>query len=282
MCNNKINSKKTMKTSIIRKWTAAGLFASGIALCQTASAISLDLTTANASGSANGGFFQQVPVQPTGSGVIDSFVRIKNKVTEEGFNTGVSKLALDNLNQGGTNFNHDIQLNSVPLVNLGGTDYYQFLLDIDEAEGGQDHSKGLISLFELEIWTRSTPIIDFAGDVGVLTDLTGSGADKKWDLDLGADGDSVIELDSYLNPGNGKGDMFAYIPASSLGNDGSSYVYLYSKFGSPFQNSGGGYEEWSTVQRNNVPDGGATVALMGLALGGLSLGRRFLKTPKAC
>ncbi len=268
-----------MKTSIIRKWTAAGLFASGIALCQTASAISLDLTTANASGSANGGFFQQVPVQPTGSGVIDSFVRIQQTGTEEGFNTGVSKLALDNLNQGGTTFNKDIQLNSVPLVNLGGTDYYQFLLDINESQGGQDQSKGLISLFELEIWTRSTPIIDFAGNKGVLTDLTGSGATKKWDLDFGGDGDSVIELDSNLNPGSGKGDMFAYIPASSLGNDGSSYVYLYSKFGSPFQDSDGGFEEWSTVQRTNVPDGGATVALMGLALGGLSLSRRFLKVP---
>ena len=31
--------------------------------------------------------------------------------------------------------------------------------------------------------------------------------------------------------------------------------------------------------RTNVPDGGATVALMGLALGGLSLSRRFLKVP---
>ena len=31
----------------------------------------------------------------------------------------------------------------------------------------------------------------------------------------------------------------------------------------------------------SVPDGGATVALMGLALGGLSLGRRFLKVPTA-
>lgn len=31
----------------------------------------------------------------------------------------------------------------------------------------------------------------------------------------------------------------------------------------------------------SVPDGGATVALMGIALGGLSLGRRFLKVPTA-
>ena len=33
--------------------------------------------------------------------------------------------------------------------------------------------------------------------------------------------------------------------------------------------------------RTSVPDGGATVALMGIALGGLSLGRRFLKIPTA-
>ncbi len=33
--------------------------------------------------------------------------------------------------------------------------------------------------------------------------------------------------------------------------------------------------------RTSVPDGGATVALMGLALGGLSLSRRFLKLPTA-
>ena len=33
--------------------------------------------------------------------------------------------------------------------------------------------------------------------------------------------------------------------------------------------------------RTSVPDGGATVALMGIALGGLSLGRRFLKVTTA-
>ena len=36
----------------------------------------LDLTTAGASGFINGAFFQQVPDQSTGTGVIDPFVRL--------------------------------------------------------------------------------------------------------------------------------------------------------------------------------------------------------------
>ena len=266
-----------MKKSSITKLLACAI---GLLAGQSAHATSLDLTTSGSSGFLNGGFFQQIPDQSTGTGVIDPFVRIQKNDTEEGFNTSVNKVALDNKGAGDGTFIKDIQLSIVPMVNRGGTDYYQFLLDLNESAGGRNE---LISLFELEIWLKPTAITSFAGATGVYTDLSNSGAVKKWDLDVGVDGDSVIELDYSLNAGSGSGDMFAYIPKSALGTDGSQFLYLYSKFGTP-NNTDAGFEEWATLRApttTNVPDGGATVALLGISLLGMMGARKAFDKIKA-
>ena len=237
-----------------------------VALTTWASAKTVDLTTAGSSGTANGGFFQQINPQSTGTGVIDPFLRIQANGTEQGFNNNVDVFTLDDVAKGGQTFNHDIQLSSVPIVvNPTGApagSYYQFLLDINEPNGA---SQALLSLHELEIWLKDSPITSLS-DPGVYSDLTGSGAVLSWDLDSGppnSDGDSVIELNYNLNAGSGAGDMFAYIPVSALGTDGSKYVYLYSAFGNP-NASGDGFEEWSVLTATPIPLPAA--AWMGMAL----------------
>src|SRR5262249_28434531 len=47
----------------------------------------LDLTTNGAQGVLNGALFQQGSVQPSGTGVFSSFLRIQMKGTEQGYNT---------------------------------------------------------------------------------------------------------------------------------------------------------------------------------------------------
>ena len=230
-------------------------------------AVSLDLTTAGASGFVNGAFFEQINPQSTGTGVIDPFLRIQANGTEEGFNNNVDAFTLDDVAKGGQTFNHEIMLSSVPIVNVGGVDYYQFLLDINEPSGG---GNATISLHELEIWLSDTSITSFAGATGEYSDLSGSSATLAFDLDSGPDGDSVIELDYSLNAGSGAGDLFVYIPVSELGTD-DKIVYLYSAFGSP-NSSGDGFEEWSTLQSTTppgVPDVGSASVLLGLGLLGL-------------
>src|SRR5262245_30513946 len=55
----------------------------------------LDLTTAGASGFINGAFFQQTGPQPTGTGAIQSFVRIQRNVSEQGYNTDYRPVQFD-------------------------------------------------------------------------------------------------------------------------------------------------------------------------------------------
>src|SRR5689334_22183195 len=59
-----------------------------LVLITPAMATTLDLTTAGASGDINGATFTQVPMQPTGTGYIGSFLRIQNIGVEQGYNTG--------------------------------------------------------------------------------------------------------------------------------------------------------------------------------------------------
>jgi len=118
-------------------------------------------------------------------------------------------------------------LSAVPIVKIGGINYRQFLLDIN-----QTSINPLLSLNELKIYQT---------DVGSLTGYPASFGVAIYDLD-GA-GNSTIELNNNLNIGSGEGDMFAYIPDSLF--NAKPYVYLYSSFGVS-HGSNGGYEEWAT------------------------------------
>jgi hypothetical protein len=251
-----------MKTS--RLLTIAGLLVSAA----SADALStLDLTTAGASGTINGGFFQQVPNQSTGTGVIEPFVRLQatgQEFPESGFNTDLAPMPTVKTGI----WTHDILLSAIPVVNRGGIDYYQILLDINQNSGG---SNELLSLNELEIYTRTGALTS----ADEYSDLTG-GATLVWDLDETEDW--TIELNYSLNPGSGSGDMFAYIPVSDVGTDGTKNFYLFSSFGVP-NGPNDGFEEWAVVRAptTQVPDGGGTVALLGLALAGIASARRFMK-----
>jgi hypothetical protein len=277
--SKQIKTNKTMKNSKFCKWTAAGLLMSGLAVCQTASAVNftLDLTTAGASGTVEGGVFQQVPEQPTGSGVIKSFVRISDASPQtglvvEGYNASARPVMPD-VNLSPT-FTRDIRLGEVPLVTLSTGEYYQFLLDIN-----QTGSDPWLSLDSLDIYTRSTALTSADN----LADLSAAPSVPRYSLDAASNNNTIL-LNYSLNTGSGSGDMFAYIPKGKFsGASATDFLYLYSKFGDtvPHQNNDG-YEEWAVLGAPAaVPDGGATVALMGLALGGLSLSRRFLKVPTA-
>jgi hypothetical protein len=185
----------------------------------------------------------------------------------DGYNADARPVMPD-VNTSGT-FTHDIQLSSVPLVNRGGTLYYEFLLDIN-----QQNSNPLLSLDKIQIYTRATAL----ATADTLVALTGSST-LRYDLDAGTDSELLLNYD--LNSGSGSGDLFAYIPQSVFGAT-TDFVYLYSQFGG----KGGdfaendGFEEWAVrtpgTVTNSVPDGGATVALLGLAIVGVEgLRRRF-------
>ena len=215
----------------------------------------LDLTGGTTSGTINSGFFIRTDAQSTGSGSINSFVRIQeaNADVVEGYNAD-ARPVMPQVNTSGT-FTHDVVLGSVATVNLSGLNYYEFILDIN-----QKNSDPLLSLDKLQIYTRGTA----RGTANTLAALSAAPSVLRYNLDAGAD--SEILLDYSLNSGSGSGDMFAYIPMSVFGAN-TDYVYLYSQFGGKggaYVNNDG-FEEWA-YRTAPVPEPGALALL---TLGGM-------------
>ena len=201
----------------------------------SAHAAVLDLTAINSFGFLNGAFFKWTDLDrnATGTGLINPFVRLStNHDTEQGYNTDGRPLAFDENNS--PQFTKSIQLGGVPLVNINGTDYREFLLDINEPDRS---GAGLLSLDKVQIYLNPT---SGALNTSTLADL---GA-LVFNLDIGPDGDSYARLNADLNPGQGKGDYFMYVPDSLFIGAGTQYVYLYSYFGTHDINDSG-FEEWS-------------------------------------
>ncbi len=195
----------------------------------------VDLTTAGATGTVNGAIFDQTGTQPTGSGVIHSFVRLNpggNVAVEQGYNTDARPLQFDENNS--PVFTRALPLAEVPLVPINGTYYREFLLDVN-----QKSSSPQVSLDQLRLYVGNAP--DLYGYDSTSDQL--AGLNPVYDLNAGVGGNSVL-LNARLSHGSGSGDMFLYVPDSVLTQGDGSYVYLYSKFGATVS-ANGGYEEWA-------------------------------------
>ena len=127
-------------------------------------------------------------------------------------------------------------LSDVPIVEIDGIKYFEFLLDIN-----QTNNNPLVSLNELKLYTTENPNVTGLIDSASFT----SDTTLVWDLDdQNVDGtddtDNTILLDYDLQAGSGKSDMFFYVPITDFGlaptDDASdipdgTYVVLYSEFG---------------------------------------------------
>jgi hypothetical protein len=192
----------------------------------------VDLTTAMSSGTIGGVIFRTIDLAPTGTGVINSFVRIQHNGTEQGYNTSGRPVAFNELTD--PNFTRNLTLGEVPVVAVGGTDYYSFNLDINEPNGG---GQNLLSLDEVQIYTSSVG--------SQTTSNVSSLGTLRYDLDVSKD--SWVKLDYDLGSGSGRGDMEMLVPVSFFGGSSpNTFVYLFSRFGDNFS-SGDGFEEWSVV-----------------------------------
>jgi len=235
-------------------------------------ALWLDLTTVPSNGMINGAVFYS-GTAVSGTGLIDSFVRIQasgTALTEWGYNTDG---ALEGDTKSGS-FTHSIQISDIEntLVDIDGTEYYEFLLDINETTGNS-----LLTVQELEIYLDT---------VGNNTGYPALGT-LVWDLDAGEDSEITIDYNNF--PGSGGLDMFAYIPTSVFsGYPSTEYIYLYSKLGNPDTVVDDGFEEWAHSAIDEpigppvpplavIPEP-ATIMLFGIGLLGLgTIARRRRK-----
>lgn len=247
----------------------------------------LDLTTAGATASGNaflGGTFwvQQIEPRSTGSGVIESFLRINgnNNPSEAGYNVaqGDANKLLDDVAGG---FTVLLPLADVPIVTFEGASYRQFMLDIN-----QEKNDNLLSLNQVQIFLGAAASTSYGGkpcDSGTNSSISGnctvvpfitlSGLTQVFAMNDNTGGTTEtnhVLLNYALNTGSGSGDMFLYVPAGLFGDQ--QYVTLFSQFGDPTGTSqqNDGYEEWAVTTAGPVPEP-TTLMLFGsglLAIGG--------------
>jgi len=236
-----------------------GLLVGATALTAGAAGARADIVdlTQNQTGTLNGALFQRTDFRPTGTGVINSFVRLQtNNTVEQGYNTSGRPLPFDENNS--PNFTRNLTFGEVPTVNVNGTDYKAFLLDIN-----QTGSSPLLSLDQVKIFASGT-------GSQTTTNVNSLGT-LRYDLDAG--GDNFVKLDYSLNTGSGSGDMFMLVPVSAFGNTGANeFVYLFSRFGDNNANNAG-FEEWAIVSPVPLPTS-AWAGLAGLGFAGLRWGLR--------
>ena len=224
-------------------------------------------------------------IQPTGSGYIDSFVRIQDagpspdNLVVDGMNTSDPNLIYNDEKPGPT-FTHDVLMSDLELkwFDLDGDGhvddgerFYQLLLDINQ-EGGDP----LLTLSGLQLCQSGSASLYFDGNTCAGTDSTGSFTGTsalKYDLD-GNTGvpythpdettTNQVLLDYKDNHGSGSGDLFVYVPEALLptAGTGNEYLYLWSQFGAPVgcnntlcdDNNNDGYEEWAFIHAGEGDD----------------------------
>jgi hypothetical protein len=231
----------------------------------------LDLTTTGATGVINTGTYTQVPPQPTGSGVLGSFVRISDNASLiQAYNTTVNNVYQ---NDSSNTFNHAVTVGQIGFTTVGTDTFMRFLLDIN-----QTGTNPLISLDEVQIYISTVPDQSIEPVLGQ-ADTLALGT-KVYQMDTPTSNNGVL-LNFALNSGSGSGDMFLDIPLAlftaaftaggadfdTTAEQNGAYIYLYSRFGERAgYGNNDGYEEWSFIR--GAPIGGPCVPTPGNPCGG--------------
>lgn len=214
-----------------------------------AQATVLDLGSSG-EGFLGGAFFSTTDIQPTGTGVFDPFLTVQNTPTEQGYNSSTGNF--DTKRE--PVWNHEIQLSDLRVTTINNVDYFGFVVDINEPNGGP---RSTISLESLKIWTSSTLQDSTSTDSNGL--FNGSLGTLVFDLGAG----NSLEYNDQQH-GSGSGDLNIFIPVSTFaGAQQTDYVYMYQAWGSA-EFSEAGFEETAMLGGFVIPEWGSFFPVIGL------------------
>ena len=160
-----------MQTTKSFKILSGAALVGSVAFLSSAGAAVYDLSQGPSSAEINGAiFYVEENLQTVGTGVIDSFLRIEDKnpsqtetvcegpvsgnnTCEQGYNTSNQspdkKVQYDEQDNQGSNWNHSLYLGDIPTIEIDGTEYLEFLLDVNEPK---EQDMRFITLDELQFF----------------------------------------------------------------------------------------------------------------------------------
>jgi len=203
---------------------------------------------------ANNGFkVVNTTTQPAGTGVLDPFLRIQRNGHESGYNTSYG-FPLDDKHPEG--FTHAIHLGDIPLVTIGGHQYREFLLDVNQVDS-ENHGSGAISINQIQIFQSAFDVGGSNSDFNLqaasptdnaLLSLTELSAVERFRLN-GSSVSATKNIEIWANEGNGSGtaDMLFYVDNDAFAAGDSSFITMFSQYGQPngTYSSLSGFEEWA-------------------------------------
>jgi len=233
---------------------------------------SIDLSNpAVTSGVINRAIFSVDTSIPSGTGIFTRdtqgvFETIQETGVEQGYNTSASNI-MDTKRV--PQFNYELQFSDLHVVDIGGSLYVPFLLDINEP----GNANNLLVLDDVRIFTS---IVSGASYPTLASMLSTPNLNQVYSLDNTVGETLSYVLLDYNRVGSGSGgaDMGMFIPLDVFnGTRGSDYVYLYSKFGGDLVSTGidgsasGGFEEWTLgAGAAPIPEPGSAVLIGGVGL----------------
>jgi len=264
----------------------------------------LDVRTAGSSATGTaaigGGFMvTQAMIQPSGTGVFDPFLRIQQKEfddQERGYNTNDGTPLDVHPPAGAGNHTHALQLGDIPVVTIGGVQFREFILDVDQV------ANGAISLNQIQLFQSAAPIGAKNSDFSLI-DADGThdavisfgSLTPVFQMNLRQNNGTSLATNNEIwadsGHGNGTADMFLYVRDSVFANTPDSYITMFNQFGTAYTfdhrtivatngtfAANSSFEEWAlrgpTVNAVPAPPS-AVLAAIGLAVSGFGyFGRR--------
>lgn len=164
-----------------------------------------------------------------GTGIFDPFLTLQQSGSQSGTNLfNGNNYATGDANGAGGNRTSLLEMSKIPVVGVGGMEYLEIRLDLNEVSGGGG-PKAEIRMTDLNIYGSQDP------QLGSFDGLTPIYSLDKADLDM-----TVAMWDDFN--GSGRSDVVMLIPKSFFS---SNPQYLF--FSAAFQGTDSGFEEFSTL-----------------------------------